>query len=222
MQEKAKKKLHLTKKQFIIGIVAICGIALIIEAVLLVRMLTKNREKEKGIGDGKEQDPAMTEVSAKENPESFIRKVYKQEGSDGEEALDSIEQFDYDSDGQLCHEYKWDITYYRGKPYILEESVEVYYSYDERGRLIREDREAIKNYPHPNVDARYEEKRIVSYEYKEGDPLEVFIQSADESGNPDYTVEEKYNADGICIDDKRALTAAQGDDAIGLLNPAEE
>lgn len=186
MQEKPKKKLRLTRKQFIIGIVTICGIALVIEAVLLVRMFTKNRENAKGNEAGK-------------NPESFIRKVYIQEGSDGEEELDSIEQFDYASDGQLYHEYKWDITYYRGDPYILAESVEVYYSYDKRGRLIGENRETIRNYPHPQVNSRYEEKRIVSYEYKEGEPLEVFIQSADEDGNPDYTVEEKYNDAGICI-----------------------
>ena len=69
MQEKAKKKLHLTKKQFIIAIAAVCGIALIIEAVLLVRMLSKRQEK----GNGEENTPTPTEsVVTEKKIDSFI------------------------------------------------------------------------------------------------------------------------------------------------------
>ena len=47
--QQSKKKLHLTKKQFIIGIAAVCGIALIIEAVLLVKMFTKKEPAKENV-----------------------------------------------------------------------------------------------------------------------------------------------------------------------------
>ena len=191
MEEKSGRKLYLTKKQFIIGIAVVCGIALIIEAVLLVRVFAK---KQKGKSDGNTHTSA--DAAEEKKPESYIRKVYVAYGN-GEEKLDSIEQYDYDSEGRLSHEYTWEVNSYRGNPYIVEVSEEVYYSYDEQSRLIREDREKIENYI--TLKERYEQKRIVSYEYKEGEQLEVFIQSAGENGNPDYTAEEKYNDAGICI-----------------------
>lgn len=191
MEEKSGRKLYLTKKQFIIGIAVVCGIALIIEAVLLVRVFAK---KQKGKSDGNTHTSA--DAAEEKKPESYIRKVYVAYGN-GEEKLDSIEQYDYDSEGLLSHEYIWEVNSYRGNPYIVEVSEEVYYSYDEQSRLIREDREKIENYI--TLKERYEQKRIVSYEYKEGEQLEVFIQSAGENGNPDYTAEEKYNDAGICI-----------------------
>lgn len=72
------RKPRLTKKQFIIGIVAICGIALIIEAVLLVHMLSKRQEK----GNGEENTPTPTEsVVTEKKIDSFIRKEYVTSGN---------------------------------------------------------------------------------------------------------------------------------------------
>ena len=47
--EKNNKKLRLTKKQFIIGVLVVCGIALIIECALLVHTFSKGKgDKKKG------------------------------------------------------------------------------------------------------------------------------------------------------------------------------
>ena len=42
-----------------------------------------------------------------------------------------------------------------------------------------------------------------------------------QNGEEDDDNVQGMNADGVGIDDKRALAAAQRDDAVGLLNPAE-
>ena len=187
------RKPRLTKKQFIIGIAAICGIALIIEAVLLVRMLTKQQEKV----NGEENTPTPTEsVAAEQSPESYMLKVYITSFG-GERELGNIEQYEYDSEGRLSHKYAWEATSYRGYPYNVESSWESYYSYDEKDRVIREDRKRIDDYI--TLEERYESKDVVLYEYKEGEVLEVFIQTVDENGNPKNTVEEKYNDAGTCI-----------------------
>ena len=112
--ENEKKSFRLSRKQFIIGIVAICGIALIIECVLLIRTFAKRQEKGKGDGN----NSALKKVAAEaKKPESYTRKIYMA-GSKGEKELTSIKSVEYDSDGRLCREYYRGVTYYQGNPYV--------------------------------------------------------------------------------------------------------
>ena len=193
MEEKPKKKLHLTRKQFIIGIVAICGIALIIESVLLIRTFAKRQEKGKSDGN----NSALKKVAAEvKKPESYTRKIYIA-GSKGEKELTSIKSVEYDSDGRLCREYYRGVTYYQGNPYVEWWTTNIEYYYDESDRVVLEDWNEIIDWPRKNET--HETKRKISYTYKDGNPSEVFIRSVDENGILVYTVEEKYNDAGVCI-----------------------
>lgn len=194
MQEKAKKKLHLTKKQFIIGIVAICGIALVIEAVLLVRMLSKRQEK----GNGEENTPTPTEsVVTEKKIDSFIRKEYVTSAG-GERQLKTIKQEDYDSEGLLVYTY-----YFRAFTTVAlsqrgTSTSEVFYSYDSQKRLTGKERINTQYYSESGVTK--ETKHTTAYEYKNGPTLEVLAKTVDGNGVIEDSVEEKYNEDGTLIE----------------------
>ena len=185
----AKQRRRLTKKQFIIGIVAICGIALIIEGALLIRMFTKNRKKP----DTEEKKPVLVggvEPEKGRTAESYIRREY-QTYSDYEPELKTVKQVEYDDNGRLYHVYLWENLYYRGPPYERQYSSEVFYSYDEHGKVLQEDW-TWKNY-YPRTEESYESKEQISYEYKDGDSPEVLIQTVDGNGELKSRTEEKYN-----------------------------
>lgn len=191
----AKQRRRLTKKQFIIGIVAICGIALIIEGALLIRMFTKNRKKP----DTEEKKPVLVggvEPEKGRTAESYIRREY-QTYSDYEPELKTVKQVEYDDNGRLYHVYLWENLYYRGPPYERQYSSEVFYSYDEHGKVLQEDW-AWKNY-YPRTEESYESKEQISYEYKDGDSPEVLIQTVDGNGELKSRTEEKYNENGIPV-----------------------
>ena len=196
MEEKPKKKLHLTKKQFIIGVLVVCGIALIIEGALLIRMFTK--KKENSAAAEKEKKPSLAGAVNEETiPDSYICKVYRSFDG-GERGLDSIEQTEYDSEGRLCHEYRWGKTYYRGYPYVVESSSDTYYYYDGQSRIIREEIHFKAYYPREDA-VKKDERRTVSYEYKDGATPEVRTETRDENGILLESTEEKYNEQGVLI-----------------------
>ena len=196
MQEKAKKKLHLTKKQFIIGIVAICGIALIIEAVLLVRMLSKRQEK----GNGEENTPTPTEsVVTEKKIDSFIRKEYVTSGNNDRQ-IKSIKQEEYDAKGRLVYTYDYEVIQHLIgiSPSEQENTQEVFYFYDEQERLIREVRVSKEYYPKSSFTR--EKKSTVSYEYKDGAAPVILIWTVDGNGETENSITEKYNENGILIE----------------------
>ena len=195
MEEKPRKKLHLTKKQFIIILAAVCGIALIIEGALLIRMFAKNRKKPAS----EEKKPVLVGVVEPEKgrtAESYIRREYQTYG-DGEPELETVKQVEYDDNGRLYHVYLWENLYYRGPPYERQYSSEVFYSYDEHGKVLQEDW-TWKNY-YPRTEESYESKEQISYEYKDGDSPEVLIQTVDGNGELKSRTEEKYNENGIPV-----------------------
>ncbi len=194
MQEKAKKKLHLTKKQFIIAIAAVCGIALIIEAVLLVRMLSKRQEK----GNGEENTPTPTEsVVTEKKIDGFIRKEYVTSAG-GERQLKTIKQEDYDSEGLLVYTY-----YFRAFTTVAlsqrgTSTSEVFYSYDSQKRLTGKERINTQYYSESGVTK--ETKHTTAYEYKNGPTLEVLAKTVDGNGETENSITEKYNENGILIE----------------------
>ena len=192
-RENAKKSFRLSRKQFIIILAAVCGIALIIEGSLLIRMFAKKRKSP----NAEEKKPALAGVVEPEKgrtAESYIRREYQTyEGS--EPKLEFIKQVEYDDEGRLCHKYLWEDIFYRGDPYEKQSSSEVFYSYDEKGRILRENW-VWKDY-YPTTDTAEESKEQISYEYKEEPSPEVLILVADGDGNLKSWTIEKYNENGI-------------------------
>ena len=190
------RKPRLTKKQFIIGVVAICGIVLIVEGALLIRMFTK--KKENSAAAEKEKKPSLAGVvNEKTIPDSYICKEYWI-NKDGARGLNSINQTEYDSEGRLCHEYRWGKTYYQGHPYVVESSSDTYYYYDGQSRIIREEIHSKAYYPREDA-VKKDERRTVSYEYKDGATPEVRTETRDENGIILESTEEKYNEQGVLI-----------------------
>ncbi|MBQ1852413.1 MAG: hypothetical protein II134_01085 [Lachnospiraceae bacterium] len=130
MEEKPKKKLHLTRKQFIIGIVAICGIALIIECALLIHTFSKGKGDKKKGNAGR----AGTEKREENTAEALSYTVTTYRYENGEQILEKVETLETDCDGRILHEHT-----FRAAPLKGENSDEdVVYTYDEEGRLIKE------------------------------------------------------------------------------------
>ena len=88
MEEKQKKKFRLTRKQFIIGVVAICGIALIIECALLVHTFSKGKGDKKKGNAGK----AGTEKRAENAAEALRYTVTTYRYEDGKNVLTIIKK----------------------------------------------------------------------------------------------------------------------------------
>ena len=195
-RENAKKSFRLSRKQFIIILAAVCGIALIIEGSLLIRMFAK--KKENSAAAEKEKKPSLAGVvNEKTIPDSYICKVYWSK-DDVNLGLDSINQVEYDSEGRLCHEYRWGLIYYQGHPYVVESSSDTYYFYDGQSRIVREEIHSKAYYPREDRVAK-DERRTVSYEYKDGEAPEVRMETRDENGIILESAEERYNEQGVLI-----------------------
>ena len=160
MEEKQKKKFRLTRKQFIIGVVAICGIALIIECALLVHTFSKGKGDKKKGNAGK----AGTEKRAENAAEALSYTVTTYRYENGEQILEKVETLETDCDGRILHEHT-----FRAAPLKGENSDEdVVYTYDEEGRLIKEVHTTNQNRP-DKTTFRYE----YDYETYGGEPITV-------------------------------------------------
>ena len=160
MEEKQKKKFRLTRKQFIIGIVAICGIALIIECALLVHTFSKGKGDKKKGNAGR----AGTEKQAGDVAEALSYTVTTYRYENGEQILEKVETLETDCDGRILHEHT-----FRAAPLKGENSDEdVVYTYDEEGRLIKEVHTTNQNRP-DKTTFRYE----YDYESYGGTPITV-------------------------------------------------
>ena len=160
MEEKQKKKFRLTRKQFIIGVVAICGIALIIECALLVHTFSKGKGDKKKENAGK----AGTEKQAEDVAEALSYTVTTYRYENGEQILEKVETLETDCDGRILHEHT-----FRAAPLKGENSDEdVVYTYDEEGRLIKEVHTTNQNRP-DKTTFRYE----YDYETYGGEPITV-------------------------------------------------
>ena len=147
MEKKTGKKLNLTKKQFIIAIAAVCGIALIIEAALLVHTFSKGKGDKKKGNAGK----AGTEKQAEDVAEARSYTVTTYRYENGEQILEKVEMLETDCDGRILHEHT-----FRAAPLKGENSDEdVVYTYDEEGRLIKEVHTTNQNRP-DKTTFRYE------------------------------------------------------------------
>ncbi|MBO6066284.1 MAG: hypothetical protein J6P36_07680 [Lachnospiraceae bacterium] len=202
--EKNNKKLRLTRKQFIIGIVAICGIALIIECALLVHTFSKGKGDKKKGNAGK----AGTEKRAENAAEALSYTVTTYRYENGEQILEKVETLEADCDGRILHEHT-----FRAAPLKGENSDEdVVYTYDEEGRLIREVHTTTQNRP-DKTTFRYE------YDYESFGGLPITKRKINEAEIEVEAEQSWYNdagkmtyyswssGDGIITEEHRAYNA---------------
>ncbi|MCR5466069.1 MAG: hypothetical protein K6F11_04405 [Lachnospiraceae bacterium] len=160
MEKKTGKKLNLTKKQFIIAIAAVCGIALIIEAALLIHTFSKGKGDKKKGNAGK----AGTEKRAENAAEALSYTVTTYRYEDGKQILEKVETLETDCDGRILHEHTSLASPLKGE----NSDEDVVYTYDEEGRLIKEVHTTNQNRP-DKTTFRYE----YDYETYGGEPITV-------------------------------------------------
>lgn len=191
-----KQKRRLTKKQFIIGIAAICGIVLVIEGALLIHTFSGKNKNDKG----KKGDPAKTEESAKTTGGySMTRYDY----IDGERKVVYKETYEKDSEGRTTHYSRWSDN----KNYVhlageKEETYDAVYTYDDQGRLLSE----ITGYV-GSKDPQLRERIRHVYEYP--DSYTTVETVYDENDEVILVKETKYNERGALL--SKTETRANGD-----------
>ena len=203
--EKNNKKLRLTKKQFIIGIVAICGIALVIECALLVHTFSKGKGDKKKGNAGK----AGTEKRAENAAEALSYTVTTYRYENGEQILEKVETLETDCDGRILHEHTFLAAPLKGE----NSDEDVVYTYDEEGRLIREVHTTNQNRP-DKTTFRYE------YDYESFGGLPITKRKINEAEIEVEAEQSWYNdagkmtyytwvvsGDGIIKEEHRAYNA---------------
>ena len=162
MEEKPKKKFKLTKKQFVIGIAAVCGIALIIECALLIHTFSKGKGDRKKGDSGKKGPGKQTEAAAEAI--NYTATTYRYEN--GEKILEAVETYERDPDGRPLHVHSHRTAALTGETGDSDE--DVVYSYDDQGRLVKEVHTTDRNLPKATT-YRYE----YDYESYGGTPITV-------------------------------------------------
>ena len=170
-RENEKKSFRLTRKQFIIAIAAVCGIALIIEAALLVHTFSKekNKEKKKGPFGEKEQQQNVIEISG------YVATTCRYE--DGKKILEKIYTVEVDESGRLVHEHTYRSAELQGEE--AESDEDVVYTYDEQGRLIKEEHTTNRQLPETE---KYRFEYVYDGPMNSGFPVSVVKKKIDETG----------------------------------------
>lgn len=191
----ANQRRHLTKKQFIIGIVALCSIALVIEGILVVRMLTKKKP-----ALSKQEGSSLAGYLRGDIPESYICKAYTV-GENGERQLESIEHVDYDDKGRKVHVYTMHTVYGRGSPFVKTFEEEGFYFYDDLDRVVSEEWKETNHVGSHDISGEGniggDSERKVSYAYTEDGYTKKTISTRD--GHYSSKEEERYNSQGKCV-----------------------
>ena len=169
--ENEKKSFRLTRKQFIIAIAAVCGIALIIEAALLVHTFSKgkNKEKKKEPSGEKEQQQNVIEISG------YVATTCRYE--DGKKILEKIYTVEVDESGRLVHEHTYRSAELQGED--AESDEDVVYTYDEQGRLIKEEHTTNRQLPETE---KYRFEYVYDGPMNSGFPVRVVKKKIDETG----------------------------------------
>lgn len=189
MEEKQKKKFRLTRKQFIIGIVAICGIAIIIECVLLVKMFTKKKEPAKENVPTSESEPTETQAETPPGagPGSYLRIIYYTK--DGERLLVDKREVLMNETGEVS---QCNSLCEHGITYPYNAATEETYQYDGLGR-VTDWFSVTTNLDNNNSKTTSE----IAYEYRD-DPSTV-ITTFSAMGEV-YRIEEtRYDENGTAV-----------------------
>ena len=179
------KQRRLTKKQFIIGIAAICGIVLVIEGALLIHTFSGKKKKDKG----KTGDPAKTTGGYSMTRYDYI---------DGERKAVYKETYEKDSEGRTTHYSRWSDN----KNYVHfvgddEETYDEFYTYDSQGRLLS----VISEHVILNKDPHQTVRMRSAFEYP--DSYTTVETLYDENDEVFYVNETKYDERGALLSKKR-------------------
>lgn len=194
-QKKKETKRGLSRKQFLLGLIVVCGIALIIECALLIHTFSKKKEKPK-------ENPTPTptvavalteETRPTETPEptptgeawGYTMRGYDAFGD--ERRVFRVETHDYDIEGREEHRYIWeDSTSYLG--YLTEE--DYLFTYDENGRILSEKKEV------KNGEGVVTGVLTTEYTYYEGEQLTVFMKTHNAAGTVTESGKSTYDDQG--------------------------
>ena len=190
-QKKKETKRGLSRKQFLLGLITVCGVAIIIEAALLIRMFTKKTKKENPTPTP--TVPVTEEVKPTATPEptpageawGYTKRSYDVLGD--ERRVMRVETHDYDMAGREEHRYIWeDSTSFLG--HLTEE--DYVFTYDENGRILSEKKE-IRNGQGAVTGALTTE-----YTYTEGEQLSVLKKIRDTKGTVTESEKSIYDNQG--------------------------
>ena len=177
-------KKRLTKKQFIIGISAVCLLALVIEGILLIHTFSgKHKKGKKGAQTGEEAGKA----------ENYEVTQYSYIG--GKRTAVCKERHEADSKGRLKRYYRWVCAaYFRSSASVDNwDEQDVVYSFDSQGRLSEENCERTSFYG----GTKEAWKERVTYEYP--DPLTKVRTEYDKSGVAVKIEETQYDERGAMV-----------------------
>ena len=190
-QKKKETKRGLSRKQFLLGLITVCGVALIVEAALLIHMFTKKTKKENPTPaptvpvTEESTPPATPEPTPTGEARGYTKRSYDVLGDERRVML--VETHDYDMAGREEHRYIWeDSTSYLG--HLTEE--DYLFTYDESGRILSEKKE-IRNGQGAVTDVFTTE-----YTYTEGEQLSVLKRIRDTKGSVTESEKSTYDDQG--------------------------
>ena len=190
-QKKKETKRGLSRKQFLLGLITVCGVAIIIEAALLIRMFTKKTKKENptptptGTVTEEVKPTATPEPTPTGEAWGYTKRSYDVLGD--ERRVMRVETHDYDMAGREEHRYIWeDSTSFLG--HLTEE--DYVFTYDENGRILSEKKE-IRNGQGAVTDVFTTE-----YTYYEGEQLTVFMKTHNAAGTVTESGKSTYDDQG--------------------------
>ena len=191
---KKKKAIRrgLNRKQFLLGLVVVCGAALIIECALLIHTFSKKKEKPKEnptptptAAVAEQTQPTETPKPTPGEPWGYTMKSY--EAFADERRAMYVETHDYDAWGREEHRYIWeDSLSYLG--YLTEE--DYLFTYDENGRILSEKKEV------KNGEGVVTGVLTTEYTYYEGEQLTVFMKTYNAAGTVTESGKSTYDNQG--------------------------
>ena len=185
----------LNRKQFLLGLVVVCGAALIIECALLIHTFSKKKEKPKEnttptptAAVAEQTQPTEIPKPTPGEPWGYTMKSYDCNGG-GRELVYSVLR-DYDEWGRKTRQYTW--SRYEAMGRATEDDCT--YFYDEGGRMLSESRVIMDG--HGNAATRYYDH----YYYKEEDGRLLVAKETHGANDDVVNVEESiYDEQGRLV-----------------------
>ena len=190
---KKKRKLRLTKKQFIIAIIAVCSIALLVEGGLVVHMFTK-----KYVQRSKETSQKERRIKSK------TEKRYDfgtEEGKTWIKSVTTVSEY-YDEEGRVTYKTTCEDDYDSDGRYTYTKTDDERYYYDKKGRIVKEEWKEHQSFFGSEEWHRdpWETKETYKWVYGYGNnPAKMVAVKIDGKGRICGRKEERYNSRGLLV-----------------------
>lgn len=187
------RKLRLTKKQFIIAIIAVCSIALLVEGGLLAHVFTMKHRQRTG-------EPVQKEQRLKSKTET--RYEYSvEEGVSWIRRVSTVSEY-YDEKGLVTYKTDCRELYESDGRKTYTSTDEVRYYYDKKGRIVKEDwKESYEHFDEKRgVPGKKEKTYMIVYGYRNSPYKEVYVKMDDKGHVFERSeTEERYNKHGLRV-----------------------